>query len=143
MPNLLHLIVAAKEDIGNSQRSRRFCSVAEAAAGNLLLQHTASWLNQPLPGTGRPPDVELFADGDSVGKYFSRCRDQVLVVGLAASTPQWPYTASILVACVNERADGRALAILGHRKAGFDLFGAGSFDKWLAQRFVVGVGDQA
>ena len=143
LPNLLHLIVAAKGDIGNSQHSRRFCSVAEAAADKLLLQRTASWLNRPLPGTGRPPDVELFADGCSVGNYYSRSRDQFLVVGVAASTPWWPYTASTLVACVNEQADGRAPAVLEHLKAAFNLLGAGSFDKWLAERFAVGVGDQA
>ena len=43
---------------------------------------------------------------------------------------------------MNERADGRALAILGHLKAAFNLLGAGSFDKSLAERFAVGVGDQ-
>ena len=117
--------------------------MAEAVADKLLRQRTASWLNQPLPGTGRPPSVDLFADGGSVGKYYSRCRDQVLVVGVAASTPWWPYTASILVACVDEQADGRALAILEHLKAAFNLLGAGTFDNWLAERFSVGAGDQA
>ena len=143
LPNLLYLIMAAKGDIGNCQHNRRFCSVAEAAADKLLLQGTVSCLNEPLPGTGRPPDVELFADGGSVGKYYSRSRDQLLVVGVAMSTPQWPYTASTLIACVNEQADGRAPAVRKHLEAAFDLLGAGSFDKWLAERFSVSVGDQA
>ena len=81
--------------------------------------------------------------GGSVGKYYSCSRDQFLVVGVAVSTPQWPYTASILVACVNEQADGRAPAVREHLKEAFDLLGAGSFDKWRAGRFAVGVGDQA
>ena len=35
------------------------------------------------------------------------------------------------------------LLYLGHLKAAFNVLGAGSFDKWLAERFAVGVGDQA
>ncbi len=143
LPNILHLIVVAKGDVGSSQHSRRFCSVAEAAADAMLLQETALLLQRPLPGTGRPPDIEVFADGGTVGQYYSSGRDTVLVVGAGVSTPWWPYTASLLVACVNEMADGRASATEKHLKEAFERLGAGSFDHWRSERFAVAVGDQA
>ncbi len=143
LPNILHLIVAAKGDVGGSPQSRRFCSVAEAAADALLLQETALLLQRPLPGTGRPPDIEVFADGGTVGQYYSSGRDTVLVVGAGVSTPWWPYTASLLVACVNEVADARASATEKHLTEAFERLGAGSFHHWRSERFAVAVGDQA
>ncbi len=143
LPNILYLIVAAKGDIGRGPHCRRFCSVAEAAADALLLRETALLLQRPLPGTGRPPDVEVFADGGTVGQYYSSGRDQVLVVGAAVSTPWWPYTASLLIACVIEKADGRASATEKHLAEAFEGLGCGSFDHWRSERFSVAIGDQA
>ncbi len=142
LPAVANLITLAGGDVGAAGHHRRFCSVAEAAADRLLLSETLTLLNSPLPGTGRLPDLELIVDGGTVGQYYSRGRDQVLVVGVVMSTPWPPYSAPILVACVNEQADGRAEALKSHLAAAFRQLGQ-PFDTWLSHRFAVAVGDQA
>ncbi len=143
LPNILQLIALAKGDIGTSRHTRRFQSVAEAAADQLVLNDTARILGQPLPATGLPPDVELFCDGGSVGHYYSRGGDQLLVVGVTTSTPWPPYSTSLLVACLNERADGRAASVAAHLARAFEGLHSGSFSQWRDQRIAVAVGDQA
>ena len=67
------------------------------------------------------------------------------VVGVAFSVPVPPYTEEMLVAVVNERADGRAEAVDKHLQAAFQQVGVGSGDwpAWKSSRFAVAVGDQA
>jgi hypothetical protein len=142
LPNIVHLITAAKGDVGSSQHDRGFCSIAEQEADDLLTAETMKWLSTPLPGTGRPPDVEVFADGGTCGQYYSRARDKMLVVGVAVSTPFPPYSVSLLVACVNEEDDARAPAEVAHMQKAFDRLGAGTFAEWRRHRFAVAVGDQ-
>ena len=143
LPNIVHLITAAKGDVGSSQHTHHFCSIAEQEADDLLTAETMKWLSTPLPGTGRPPDVEVFADGGTCGQYYSRARDKMLVVGVAVSTPFPPYSVSLLVACVNEEDDARAPAEVAHLEKAFDRLGAGTFAEWRRHRFAVAVGDQA
>lgn len=85
LPNLAYLIRAAGGDVGPSRHHKRFASVAEAAADSLLIRQARAWLNRPLGGTGRLPDLEVFCDGGSIGQYYSRASDQVFAPALAST----------------------------------------------------------
>lgn len=86
LPNLVYLISAARGDVGSSRHNKRFQSVAEAAADSLLTRQAIAWLTQPLGGSGRLPDLEVFCDGGCIGQYFSRARDQVMAAALASTS---------------------------------------------------------
>ncbi len=146
LPNIMQLISLAGGNVGASHHSRHFCSVAEVAGDQLVGEDTVRFLQEPLPATGRPPDLEVFVDGGTVGQQWSRCRDQVLVVGVACSVPWPPYTATVFIGAVNERADGRADQVQVHMQAAFDALGQRcgvSWLSWLRERFAVAVGDGA
>lgn len=66
------------------------------------------------------------------------------VVGVAFSVPEPPFTEEMLVAVVNERADGRARAIEEHLREAFRIHcGHDDWTAWKSSRFAVTVGDQA
>ncbi len=142
LPDLLYLLVAAGGDIGPGPHSRNFCDVCEDAADVIVSSLTMAGLSRVLPATGRLPDAELIADGGTVGKYFSRARDNVLLVGLVYSVPTPPYSDAALLACINEGSDGRCSAIIGKIRAAFGAVGA-NFADWMAQRISVTCGDGA
>ena len=139
---ILNLITASKGDVGRGPHNRGFCSLADHTAAKLLSREHVSMLWRPLAGTGRCPDVEIILDGGTIGKYYSQGRDHILVIGMNFSIPQEPYTASILVAIVNERADSRAPATLKSLEQGLAQLGPGSLESWL-DRVSVSVGDNA
>ena len=67
------------------------------------------------------------------------------VVGVAFSIPEPPYTQDLLIAAVNEQADGRAAAIEQHLRQAFQIVSGRCDDwsEWKSSRFAVTVGDQA
>ena len=111
LPNICYLIMSAKGDVGHSNHSRRFCTIAETRADNLLLHATRQFLSRPLGATGVMPDVAVIADSGTVGKYYSQARDTVKLVGMIAPTADAPFMAAVLVACIVECADGRKQAV--------------------------------
>ena len=96
LPNLAYLILAAKGDVGTSRHNRRFASVAEAAADSLLTRQARAWLNQPLGGTGRLPDLEVFCDAGSIGQYYSRANDQVFAIALVDNAERRQISADMI-----------------------------------------------
>ena len=62
LPDILHLISAAG-GILHGPQGRGFCAQAEHAAHSCVVAATLQELAKPLPGTGRPPDVEIIGDG--------------------------------------------------------------------------------
>ena len=63
--------------------------------------------------------MELCADAGANGKYFSRCRGTVLVVGVIFSVKDYPYSKAVLLDALNEEADGRAAATISRLKECF------------------------
>ena len=72
-------------------QGRALCDTAEHAAAACLVAAILADLQKPLPGTGRPPDVEVIADSGSIGQYFSRVRDTIFVLGVVYSIAELPY----------------------------------------------------
>ena len=85
----------------------------------LLTRDLATLLLTPMGGTGRPPDFEVVIDGGTAGSYYSRGFEGFLYVGVIFSVPWWPYTAAALIGLVNERADGRAEAVVARLEEAF------------------------
>ena len=111
LPKICYLIMSAKGDVGHSNHSRRFCTIAETRADNLLLDATRQFLSRRLGATGVMPDVAVIADSGTVGKYYSQARDTVKLVGMIVPTADAPFMAAVLVACIVECADGRKQAV--------------------------------
>ncbi len=142
-PGLLNLIVMAKGDVGTSNHSPPFVTKCEHAADHLLCSTALQALMAPLPGTGLPPDVELIADAGTVGKYYSRCRDTVLLVGMAFSISTPPYTVVLLIGCINEEGDARGPAVRDKLAKAFARLGPLEFARWVHTRIAVSCGDGA
>lgn len=115
--------------------------LTQDAADRMIDVMTSKYINRVLPGTGRPPDCELIADGGSVGKYFSRARDSLLLIGLTFSTPHPPYSESILLSCANEGSDGRRAAQVNRLTKALKKLDP-RWD-WLKQRIAVACADGA
>ncbi len=142
LPDLLYVVAAAGGDIGPGPHSRNFCEVCEDAADVIVTSLTMAGLSRVLPGTGRLADVELIVDGGTVGKYFSRARDNVLLVGLVYSVPTPPYSDAVLLACINEGSNATCSALVRKIRAAFAAAGA-NFADWITQRIAVACGDGA
>ena len=116
LPGLVHLIVEAKGDVHSSYHTRKFATEYERVAHGIAVADLARALMEPLPGTGRPPDLEFICDHASIGKYFARSRDTIFFMGFQFSIKMAPYTACILIGTVNEAGDGRCEAQIKHIK---------------------------
>ena len=89
----------------------------------------ARTLWEPLPATGRPPDLDFVADHFTVGGYFGRSGATVLLMGVDMSIAEEPYAASLPIGMVAEQsgtrqrdssmAQGGFAAMRGHRKFGY------------------------
>ena len=69
-------------------------------------------LEQLVGGTGRPPDIELIADGVTCGAYFGRSGCSVLLCGGVVSVPDPPYAAEVFFGAESQGADERAPAAM-------------------------------
>jgi hypothetical protein len=77
---------------------------------------------EPMASTGLPPFFELVIDGGTIGKYYSRCRDSVLIAIAIFSVPVPPYTMALMLDIINEGDDGsRAASISKMKKMADDL----------------------
>ena len=56
-------------------------------------------LQEKVPSLGIASDIEVVADAGTIGKYYSRARDTVLLVGIVLSTESVLHTQSILNLC--------------------------------------------
>lgn len=148
LPHLVHVIVEAKGDVHSSYHGPDFITVFDKAVHDIVVGDLSHLLSQPLGGTGRPPDVELIADGVSIGKFYSRQRDTIFLVGLQFSIPTEPYTASVCIGAENECCDAGGKALLEKLRAAFGCLGvppgtpAGDpFAYWADQRIATSCGD--
>ena len=111
LPDILWLISAAGGVLHGPQ-GRSLCDVAEHAASRCLVAATLADLSRPLPGTGRPPDVEIIGDAGSIGQYFRSVRDTIFFLGVIYSIAEPPYSREGLLACINAGADERGNAVV-------------------------------
>ena len=65
--------------------------------------------NQPLGGTGVPPDTEFIGDGVTLGGYWSRSGVTLLLCG---SVPQVPRGAPLFFSAESQGTDERAAATM-------------------------------
>ena len=144
LPDVLYLISAAGGALHGPQ-GRALCDTAEHAASACLTAATLKDLLKPLPGTGRPPDVEVIADAGSIGQYFGRVRDTIFFLGVLYSTAEPPYSREALIACINAGADERGPAIVAKMGRAFETFGVcpGSWKNWWNMLVAVASGDGA
>ena len=77
LPALVHVIVEAKGDVHSSYHTRKFVTEYERVAHGIAVADLARLLMEPLPGTGRPPDLEFIGDHAPIGKYFARSHDTI------------------------------------------------------------------
>ena len=77
VPRLSYLLAEAKGDIGQSYHTRDFAIAFDHAAYGIAAIAIQQWLMIPLGSTGLPLVVDVITDGVTVGKYYSRARDNV------------------------------------------------------------------
>jgi hypothetical protein len=112
-PRLASLFDLSGGSLHEGNLNKFFCGLVLQVSHDLVFSATlATWL-QPLPATGVRPFFELIIDGGTIGKYYSRSRDSVLLVAVIFSCPYPPYTRVELLDIINEGQDGsRAASIL-------------------------------
>jgi hypothetical protein len=101
---------------------------------------TSAEVSSTLPGLGIPSDLELSADGGSVGQYYSRRGATLLFIGLAVSSKS-KGTLTLFVDCPNECADARGQAVIDHTLAGLAGLPQPILAQTLQARLAVTCGD--
>jgi len=103
---ILNLIDICKGDVGRTCHDKKFAAVALQVAHDKVVTAQLNQLQRIMPGIGLPSFFELICDGGTIGKYYSRARDSVLVVAVNYSTSIYPYTDTMLLGLINEGDDG-------------------------------------
>ena len=126
-------------------QGRALCDTAEHAAAACSVAATLAHVQRPLPGTCRPPDVEVIADSGSIGQYFSRVRDTIFFLGIVYFIAELPYSRAGLLACINAGADERGPAIVAKSGKALDALGVcqWSWKTWWNTFVAVGSADGA
>ena len=112
LPAIAHTVVEARGDVGTNYCNRKFGTLFDRSMFNLCKERVRLLLEQPLGGTGRPPELEFIADGVSVGTYFGRSGSSVLLCGGIVSVPDPPYAAEIFFGAESQGTDERAPAAM-------------------------------
>ncbi len=115
----INLMALADADVGDTNHSEEFAVACEAVAFQELADIINHALQNDLGGIGVPADMELIADGGTIGKYYSRGRDNMLFIGIVISVPHPPWSLAILLDVVNEAGDGRSGAAVQHIRSAF------------------------
>ena len=116
-------LISAAGGVLHGPQGRGLCDKAEHAAAACLVAATLAELRRPLPGTGRPPDVEVIADSGSIGSYFRSTRDTIFFLGVVYSVAEPPYSRESLLACINAGADERGPATVAKIGNALDALG--------------------
>ena len=109
--------------VGNKYHTADFAVACEKFANDDLEKVTVQSLQIILPGLGVKSDLELIGDGGSLGKYYSRGGDSVLIIGIVASTKHAPYSHVYFIGSVNQEADERAEALAARFEDAVDKMG--------------------
>ena len=99
-------------NVGKGNHSRKFPQLVLQVTHDMVCGAELKDLSEPLPGIGIPPFYELIMDGGTIGKYYSRARDSILVVILIVSCATPPYSKAVILDLINEGDDARVDAII-------------------------------
>jgi len=113
-PQSVNLIDLSGGVVGTVHHSKAFALLCETMASKTAKEFVGSSLSIEVPALGIPSDLELIADGATVGKYYSRSRDTLIMIGVVLSVEQDPGSMALFLDCPNESGDGRGLALAGH-----------------------------
>ena len=145
-PEVINLMSLANADIGHSHHHRHFVSLCENAAHHLLSACIHHDINAIMPSVGVPRDLELIVDSGTIGRYFSRSSESLLLVGVIHSIPCPPYSKAVMLDCINEGHDARAPAMAQYIKQAFahvDPSSQTDFEQFFANRIAISCGDGA
>ena len=104
---------------------------------------TTRSLSRRLGSLGIPSDLEVIADAGTIGRFFSRARSTVWLVGVVASTDKPPYSKAYYVDLVDEGSDGRGLAVASKIMSALEKMPVPLDKAALAARLALTCGDGA